>query len=124
MPAAEISQDLPGNWDLIENYRAVDDPANADHFVISRVVLNRTKWADGQFDLQFEGDASPIRGYFSFETGRVWIKTQRRVDGKTTQVEYIGTLREDGTIRWTGLANTPGRAKSWGFEAIRQSRGN
>lgn len=118
--AMDVSRDLPGVWSLTENFRAVDDPGNARTFQISRVVLNPSKWADGEFDLKFDGESSPIRGYFSIKTGRIWIKAQRRVNGRLTSVEYIGTLREDADgTKWTGLANTDGRALSWGFEATR-----
>lgn len=117
--AAQIERDLPGDWTLVENFRAVDDPANRRDFTITRVVLAPSKWADGQFDLQFEGEVSPTRGYFSLKLGRIWIKTQRRVDGRMTTVEYTGALKVGDAIVWEGLASTDGRKLSWGFEATR-----
>ena len=117
--AVDIVRDLAGDWDLVENYRAVDDPGNARRFSITRVVMSPSEWADGQFDLRFEGASSPTRGYFSLKTGRVWIKTQRRVNRRSTSVEYMGNLKADEAVIWAGLANTNNRELIWGFEARR-----
>jgi hypothetical protein len=117
----DIATALGGTWRLMENHRAVDDPVNPRQFVIERVIMNPTRWSDGQFDLRWEGDTTPVRGYFSLQTGRVWVKTQRRVEGRRTSVEYGGSLRLRDALLWDGLAFTDGRSQSWGFEAVRVS---
>jgi len=117
----DVLHQLAGTWALEENHAVVDDPSNPRHFSIERVLLNPTKWADGQFDLRWAGEASPVRGYFSQKTGRVWVKSPRRVAGRRTSVEYSGTLRWADGLVWGGLAYTDGRKESWGFEAVRSS---
>lgn len=117
----DIATALSGTWSLTENHRAVDDPANARQFTVERVMLNATRWSDGQFDLRWAADAAPLRGYFSLQTGRVWVKSPRHVHGRRTGVEYSGTLQWRDALGWSGLAYTDGRRESWGFEAVRIS---
>lgn len=118
--SAEISQHLAGAWIMDDASPALIYPSNTDKFNVLRVSPGKSTWADGFFFLKWSNAARPERGYYSTETGRVWITTYRFVNQKEQRVEYRGVveLNENGAVVWKGTATTTGARKvSWQFEA-------
>lgn len=98
-------------------------PSNTDKFNVLRVSPGKSTWADGFFFLKWSNGARPERGYYSTQTGRVWITTYRFVNQKEQRVEYRGVveLDEKGAVTWKGTASTTGARKvTWEFEAKKQ----
>lgn len=115
---ADLGEVLAGGWTMSDESPALNDPKNTADFRISGVTPVETHWSDGTFAFAWAGDTAGSRGYYSLETGRVWVTTRRYVNGRITQVEYRGGLQKDGSIRWEGTAGTrrPPPA-SWRFVA-------
>lgn len=97
-------------------------PANKRALSILRVSASKSTWADGFFFLKWVNAPRPERGYYSLETGRVWITTYRWVNDKEQRVEYRGVVErnDEGTLVWSGTASTTGSRKvTWKFEAVK-----
>ena len=118
---ADLAGQLAGRWVMTDESVALGDEKNPAGFVISRVVPADSGWSDGSFSLTWAGEAVAARGYFSQGTGRIWVTTRRFIDGRSQQVEYRGTLKEDGTVRWAGTASTTNATPrtAWSFVATR-----
>lgn len=117
---AEVQEHLTGAWIMDDATPALIYPSNTDNFNVLRVSPGKSTWADGFFFLKWSNGARPERGYYSSETGRVWITTYRFVNQKEQRVEYRGVveLDENGAVIWKGTASTTGARKvSWEFEA-------
>lgn len=121
--AAQVPDELAGNWQMDDMSPSLLYPANKSDFNILRATSGKSRWADGYFFMKWSGSPRPERGYYSLKTGRVWVTTYRWVNQKEERVEYRGTVKrnEEGVIVWTGTAKTTGRASvTWKFEAVKK----
>lgn len=118
--SADVEDYLAGSWVMEDGSPSLLYPANTDKFNVLRVSPGQSTWADGYFFLKWANAARPERGYYSTETGRVWITTYRFVNQKEQRVEYRGIfeLNENGAVVWRGTATkTSARKVTWKFEA-------
>ena len=107
-------------WSMDDLSPALIYPANKNKFNVLRVSPGKSTWADGYFFMKWSNAARPERGYYSRETGRVWVTTYRFVNQKEQRVEYRGvvSLDENARLIWKGTASTTGAGKvTWEFEA-------
>jgi len=120
--AAQVPDQLAGNWMMDDFSPSLLYPANKPNFSILRASPGKSQWADGFFFMKRTSSVRPERGYYSLETGRVWITTYRWVNQKEQRVEYRGTVKRNkkGDLVWTGSAKTTGRPMTtWKFEAVK-----
>jgi hypothetical protein len=120
--AAQVPDQLAGNWMMDDFSPSLLYPANKPNFSILRASPGKSQWADGFFFMKWTSSVRPERGYYSLETGRVWITTYRWVNQKEQRVEYRGTVKRNkkGDLVWTGSAKTTGRPMTtWKFEAVK-----
>ncbi|MDB4473636.1 hypothetical protein N9023_01400 [Opitutaceae bacterium] len=121
--AAQVPDELAGNWIMDDFSPSLLYPANKPNFSILRASPGKSQWADGFFFMRWPSSVSPERGYYSLKTGRVWVTTYRWVNQKEERVEYRGTVKRNkkGDLVWTGSAKTTGRPMTtWKFEAVKQ----
>ena len=119
---ADIGAQLAGQWSMSDESAALVDPKNPVEIEVSRVTNEANDWSDGSFSLKWSGDTVSSRGYYSRETGRVWITTRRYIDSRSQQVEYRGVLKDDGRVLWEGTAATTNATPrvAWRFVAERR----
>lgn len=120
--AGDVADQLTGTWIMDDGSPALIYPANEKSFIVLRVAPGKSTWADGYFFLKWPNVARPERGYYSLETGRVWITTYRWVNQQEQRVEYRGVVESDdqGNVFWRGTASTTGGGRvTWKFEAQR-----
>ena len=121
--AAQVPDELAGNWRMDDMSPSLLYPSNKPDFNILRATSGKSKWADGYFFMKWSTKPRPERGYYSLKTGRVWITTYRWVNQKEERVEYRGSVKRNkaGDIVWAGTAKTTGRTNvTWKFEAVKK----
>ena len=118
--AVDVEEHLAGTWSMDDLSPALMYPANQAKFNVLRVSPGKSTWADGFFFMKWSNAVRPERGYYSSETGRLWITTYRFVNQTEQRVEYRGVMALDEKARlvWKGTASTTGARKvTWEFEA-------
>lgn len=119
---AQVPDELAGSWQMDDLSPALMYPANKAGFTIIRATPGKSRWADGHFFMKWSNTPQPERGYYSLETGRVWVTTYRWVNQQEERVEYRGVVKRNkqGEVVWSGTAKTTGRTDvTWQFEAVK-----
>ena len=88
--AAQVPDELAGNWIMDDFSPSLLYPANKPNFSILRASPGKSQWADGFFFMRWPSSVSPEHGYYSLKTGRVWVTTYPWVNQKEERVEYRG----------------------------------